>query len=260
MRLRQGVDYTIETLTHLKNELASIVIGDLYDTRDNWMRWWSAADLQLRSLFTDDDMVTSLYVTQEKIRGLHPTGLPSFLMGRECDVWRARFEDAISRLEALKPFIGAPGQIVVPDTSAFIEGEYFTDFDWHSLEGITAGELVRLVVPILVIEELDDLKRDRRAGDRARSVLRRLWELGGLGRRVIVPGRNATIEVFPDDPWHLRRPVNDEEIIERAAAIKELTARDVVLAAGDYAMLSRAGAVELKAALMPRPAQATVRA
>jgi hypothetical protein len=64
-----------------------------------------------------------------------------------------RFEQAISELGALKPFIEMPGKIVVPDTSAFIEGVHFTDLDWQALVSAAKAEAVRLVVPILVIED-----------------------------------------------------------------------------------------------------------
>ncbi len=145
---------------------------------------------------------------------------------------------------------------MVPDTSAFIEGTYFTDLAWQAIAGVTDTELVRLVVPILVVEELDDHKQGRgdRVPRRARSVLRRLWELnaGGTAQTAVIPGRPVTVEVFGDGQWHVRMPVNDDEIIERAAAIGEITGRDVVLAAADYAMLYRAAAAGLWAALVPR--------
>ena len=68
MRLRHPVDYTIEKLTRLEGDLANCRGGfDAKDTRDRWLRWWYEADRQLRNLFTDDDITTSLYVVQEKI-------------------------------------------------------------------------------------------------------------------------------------------------------------------------------------------------
>jgi hypothetical protein len=92
---------------------------------------------------------------------------------------QARVDAAFSQLAALKPFIERPGQVVVVDTSAFIEGEYFTDFDWRSLDGVQRQGPLRLILPVMVIDELDHLKPHRRAGDRARSVLHRLWDLRG---------------------------------------------------------------------------------
>lgn len=116
---------------------------------------------------------------------------------------------------------------------------------------------MRLVVPVLVIEELDDHKRGRdRVQRRARSVLHRLWELNGgnAEQAAALPGRRpVTIEVFADDSWHVRRPVNDNEIIERALAVGEITGRDVTMAAADYSMLYQASSRGLKTVLVPRP-------
>jgi hypothetical protein len=161
------------------------------------------------------------------------------LLNRETDFWEEQLGQVIAELKTLKPFIERPGVIVVPDTSAFLEGEYFTDLDWQALAG-AGKDPVRLVVPVLVIEELDVLKRGRdRQRDRAVSTLRRLWELGGSHPERIarIPGRAVTVEVFLDGAWHMRRPVNDDEIVDRALAIGETTGREVLLAAGDYRML-----------------------
>jgi hypothetical protein len=57
----------------------------------------------------------------------------------------------------------------------------------------------------------------------------------------VIPGsRPVTVEVLVDDSWHLRRPVNDNEIIERPLYIGEITGKDVILAAADYSMLYQA--------------------
>jgi rRNA-processing protein FCF1 len=258
MRLSHPVDYTIETLTGVKDELPS-GFGRGYvpaDCRDQWLRWWSTADSQLKNLFADGDLAASLYVSAEKVQDVNLGALPLVLLNRESAFWKERFTQLIDELRALKPFIELPGQIVVPDTSAFIEGTYFIELDWQDLIGAAKTEPVRLVVPILVIEELDEHKRGReRVQSRAKSVLRRLWELHAdrAGRAALIPGRLVTVEVFGDGQWHARRPVNDDEIIERALAIGEITRREVTLAAADYAMLYRAAAAGLNAVLVPRP-------
>lgn len=259
MRLRHKVDYTIETLTRLRGQLGNTRAGgpQPWDRRDQWLRWWSEADGQLRNLFTDGDLAASLYVSAEKIRDVNLGALPYVLMNRETDFWEKRLGQVIGELEALKPFIERPGLIVVPDTSAFLEGVYFTDLDWQSLIGAGAREPVRLVVPVLVIEELDEKKRGKdRVQDRAKSVLRRLWELtgGDAKQAAAIPGsRPVTVEVLADDSWHVRRPVNDNEMIERAITAGELIGRGPVLAAGDYSMLYQASAAGLKTAFVPRP-------
>ena len=109
---------------------------------------------------------------------------------------------------------------MVPDTSAFVEGVYFTELNWQELADIDPHKPVRLVVPVLVVEELDELKRRRdRVRERARSVLRQLWELnsereagcGDTGKPTGCRSRCSSMT-----RWHVRRPVNDNEIIERA--------------------------------------------
>jgi hypothetical protein len=183
--------------------------------------------------------------------------LPNGVLHREIDSWVERFEKTIEELKALKPFIEQPGQIVVPDTSLFLEAAYFTELDWQAAVGACADDLVRVVVPVLVIEELDDHKRGReRLQKRAKSVLHRLWELnsGKSSQAVPLPGsRPVTVEVLTDDSWHVRRPVNDNEIIERGLAVSEITGREVILAAADSSMLYQASAAGLKATLVSRP-------
>lgn len=256
MRLRNpgGVDHAVQTLTYLAGQLGNTrgACGTV-QRQDRWLSWWDEADSQLRSLFSDTDLVTSLYQAQLQIRGLPMSARPFGLLGRETDVWVDRLEAAAASLKALKWFIEFPGQVVVPDTSAFIEGDYFTELDWKAIAG--AGQTVRLIIPILVIEELDALKLDRRVGGRARSVLHRVWELdvGKPGHPARLPGRQVTAEVLLDEPWHARRPVNDDEIIDRAVYIRELTGKPVILAAADYKMLFRARAAGVGTALIERP-------
>src|SRR5262249_19170020 len=116
---------------------------------------------------------------------------------------------------------------------------------------------VRLIVPVLVIEELDELKRDRDGARRqkARGVFRSLWGLHGHAPTESVPlpeQSGVTIEVMLDGGWHQRRLNNDSEIIDQAVQVGELTGKPAILASGDYAQLYRAAAAGLQAVLMPR--------
>ena len=197
---------------------------------------------ELRSLFPDGEAAASLYVSQARVRDVNLDTMPHGVLNHEIDVWLDRLNEMISELNRLQRFIERPGLIVVPDTSTFIEGVYFTELNWQELADVDQREPVRLVVPILVVEELDELKRARdRTRDRARSVLRRLWDLNSDAKQAaLIPGnRPVTVEVLADDSWHVRRPVNDNEIIERALFVQEITSRDVILAAGDYQCCTR---------------------
>ena len=261
MRLRLPVDFTADVLRDLDDKLQDCLHGDdARDVRDRWLRWWSEADAQLRILFRDGDVAASLYVSQLRVRDVNLETMPYGLLRHEIEVWLDRFTEMVDELMALSSFIERPGLIVVPDTSAFVEGVYFTDLNWQKLAEIDPHEPVRLVVPVLVVEELDELKWGRdRVQDRARSVLRRLWELNSDGQQAaVIPGsRPVTVEVLVDDSWHVRRPVNDNEIIERALYVREITNKDVILAAADYSMLFQASSAGLKTCLMERPGEDT---
>jgi hypothetical protein len=259
MRLRSpgDIDGAIDSLNQMSNQLYTTRSGTVVDRREGWFRWWDIADRQLRSRFADGDLAASLYRTRAEIAATGLDSRPLDVIDHETDIWISRFEQLIAELKGLKVFTARPGQIIVPDTSAFIEGVYFDQFGWDSLDGAIPGELARLVIPILLIDELDDKKRDRnlRVSRRARSVLRRQWELRGASpaEPAPIPGQAATIEIFLDDPWNIPLPKNDSEIVQQALTIRDITDHDVLLAAGDYGMMDGASAVGLKAALVPRP-------
>jgi PIN domain len=227
-----------------------------YEDTVQYLFWCGEASRQLREHFVTPERAELAERDQRDLTlGGAVMTRPREFLDRNIDLWQSRLLDARARLATLRPFIDREGQIVVIDTSAFIEGEYFTDFDWRSLAGVEPAGPVRLVVPIIVIDELDDLKRDRRGRGRARSVLHRLQELycSAMLEPAELRGRTGvTIEVFLDDPGHQRLPDNDAEIIDRAVYIGQMIGRDVLLAASDYGMLFRAASVGLSSAMMPQ--------
>jgi predicted ribonuclease YlaK len=94
-------------------------------------------------------------------------------------------------------------------------------------------------LPSLVLEELDDLKRNRdgRQKAQARRILTALWDLHRTAPAepaALLGHVDVTIEVLLDGGWHRRMPNNDGEIIDQALSLRELTGQPVILAAGDY--------------------------
>jgi hypothetical protein len=255
MRLRQpgDIDRVLKMLADLQSRLMNY---RGHEDTVPYLAWCAEASRQLRDHFASVDLAE---LAERDQRELTFSGAvmtrPREFLDRNIDLWQLRLAQVQTALEKLRPFIERPGSLLLLDTSALIEGNYFTELDWHGLAGVQAGTPVRLIVPIIVIDELDDLKRDRRAGDRARSVLHRLWELGdgsGMASAELKGRRGVAIEVLLDDPHHQRLPDNDAEIIDRAVYVSELTGRNVTIVAGDYGMLYRAAAVSLGTALVPR--------
>jgi PIN domain len=142
-------------------------------------------------------------------------------------VWKNRLSDDVRRLQQLDAFVNQPGLAAILDTSAFIEGGNFWEQDWPAITGADdqppppgAGPRpVCLIVPILVIEEMDNQKRhpNKRVQAAARQTLSHLWRLPreSYGARRLNP--RVTVQVLLDDPGHARMAVNDMEIVDRAA-------------------------------------------
>src|SRR6266496_2953071 len=187
---------------------------------DRYLAWVDETYGKLRGYFVDDGLADGLHTQRYWEIYRHGGGLPRpyELLQREVTTQVERLRAARERLESLREFIGRKGHIVVPDTSALTRGVWFEDFDWAGELGLSPA--VRLVIPILVIEELDGLKdreRTTKDGDRARKVLRRLRELFATSRPsvpVALPTRpKVTVELLIDEDWNRRRPINDAEII-----------------------------------------------
>ena len=118
------------------------------------------------------------------------------------------------------------------------------------------GSPIRVLVPMVVVDELDGLKqsKDRHVRWRAGytlAVLDRLFakttgpaRLHAAGAFPPAPdGRmrgEAMMELVFDPPAHVRLPINDDEIVDRALAIEPLADRKVTLLTYDTGQSTRA--------------------
>ncbi|TQJ54653.1 PIN domain-containing protein [Streptomyces sp. SLBN-115] len=263
MHLRNvgAIDAAELTLQQLKNECGNLRNSTaVVSARDNYLSWVEKADSQFRSLFDDESMADDLYSAAywEIRRITQVTPRPYPLIHGEIENRIRDIEAALALLTRMRTFVSHPGSIVVPDTSAFIQGEIFTDLVWPTKMGVKGS--VRLVVPIIVVEQLDRLKDggNTRAGDRARKVLKRLRGQ----RRAAGPGIPAqvrdkvTVEIFLDDGWQQRHPIADDEIIQQALKIQKIVPHEITLACVDAGMEFRALENGLKVFEVPPPPQA----
>ncbi|MFI1658195.1 PIN domain-containing protein [Streptomyces sp. NPDC020472] len=106
--------------------------------------------------------------------------------------------------------------MVVPDTNFFIKHDRkFEDIDFF--ENLSPGvTFVSVVVPMVVVDELDRLKESRDRQVRRRvgyslAVLDRLLDSDALVGE-------AKVELLSDDPGHVRLPDENDEIVDRATA------------------------------------------
>lgn len=92
------------------------------------------------------------------------------------------------------------------------------------------GTPIQFVVPIQVIDELDYTKADRSRG-RARVALARLNEiLTEPSKPAIVPGlrEGSRLHLLLDELGHVRLPVADDEIVDRACYLESVAGRGSV--------------------------------
>jgi rRNA-processing protein FCF1 len=102
------------------------------------------------------------------------------------------------------------------DTNALLHYTRFGQLPWRER---LRQELVRLIVPLVVVDELDGKKYARREEfqQRARELLTLIDGYATASPPVgyLAVRDGVTFEVPPDEPGHSRMPSNDREILER---------------------------------------------
>ncbi len=177
------------------------------------------------------------------------------LVSLELDERVANFEAAIKALQGQIARWSAYWHYVVPDTNFYIHHkDKLEDVDFGPLINVWQSE-VTVLVPIVIVDELDRLKESKDKWVRWRAgytlaVLDRLLA-DGAGRARLRPGdavpgpdgltrSEVTIELVFDPSAHVRLPGNDDEIIDRALAIEPLANRKVTLLTYDTGQSTRA--------------------
>lgn len=263
MRLRNpgGIEEAIQAVGQVQSELDNTASGPATQRLVTMIRWvdnWASGQLgnhfpPTEQLFALLDETHYRLVTAQQMPELQLNSL----LNREWKTWDARLSQVIDELRKACAFTTHPGRIVVPDTSALMEGILFTEYDWHALDASLASGPVRIVIPVLVVEELDGHmhSRDRHRKTAAKEVLRLLWALHRKAPTEPAPlpqAADVTIEILIDSDLHQRRENNDGEIIDQALSIQELAGQPVILATCDYNQAYRAAVPSLMTALMPR--------
>lgn len=172
---------------------------------------------------------------------------------RELGYQVRRIRQLCEQLEAMQRYANAgAGVIAVPDSNIFVHCGELKDIDWRAVVG---KPVVRVVVPLVVVSELDELKytlRDKPERGLLRKNIRQLRDaLQAVSPGMPVAfGDGVTLAVLPDPPGHRRLPVNDEEICSRAALLKSFGAR-VVLVSNDVNAQIRAWGFSLETVEVP---------
>lgn len=258
-RLREGtrVDGAVQALHELAmngRNVASAPGLDLSTHINTYLLWVNDAEAQLHNWFVDTrTLVEDLHSEHFwRIRDLQPHSprAPELING-EVRRQANRLDGIAERLERFNAWVQAsPMTIAVLDTHVLLHYEPPAQIFWQEVIGVRD---VRLVVPLRVLEELDQKKYAARAdlAKRARQIIgdlrRRLGSAEG-NRFEIRDG--AHLDIFlPDEP---RQPTvdADQEILEDCYAMIR-AGGDVRLVSDDASMDIRARAYGIQVCSMP---------
>lgn len=258
--LRQGVSpaTVLDRLREVATQGGNVLgggIGEIRQARDRYLQWVENSEAQLRSLFADAEAWSGFYTDHYwQIRLLdRASARPYPLINDE-----ARRQ--VERLEALAASVRHQAQIaamptgslaLVADTSVLMHYQRLDQIDWVNL---ASAPHVALVLPLLIVDELDDLKfRDRPLAKRASSLVSYLRNLrqGKQPWEPVSIRQNVDLRILMDPVGHRRRVNNDEEILDRTEQLNRYASGTAALATGDYGMELRASTRELRCIDLP---------
>lgn len=277
-------DHLLETL-----ELAHSKVGNLqgpfqgpaYSRLVVYLRWATESARRLRNLIRPEDL-TRLVLTRRHdallsgaaagLAGSHQEAFLNDLVSLELEERVADFAEAVAELRRRKSRWNAADVFVVADSSVFIQHDSkLLEWDFRTLCGVRE-ERIHLVFPMVVVDELDSLKQNKERERRWRAaytlaVLERHLT-SGLSSAVIkeadytpldsggIPSGEVSVEILYDPPGHVRLPINDDEIVDRAVTVQLLAGRSVRLLTYDTGQAMRARAAGLTVIKL-RPAAET---
>lgn len=251
-RLRSGVTVAdaLKTLGELTTEAENLAHGTVgihpTDQRDAYLTWVEKAESHLRHFF----VVTEPWDDLFSVRYWHlyqlTNGTPhAYSLIRTEATWQSeQLHGLADRLRDGQQLFELPvGHVaIVPDTNVFAHYRTFDQIPWPAL---TKSASVRVIVALLVLDELDDLSyKARAAGQRAKDVLRALAKLRSDARpeAPVNIQHGVAIQLLPDPPGHVRQPNNDDELLTRVEHLTTVVGNRVSLVTGDYGMQVRASA------------------
>jgi hypothetical protein len=186
-KFRRGVDVdrAIEVLQeqaqNAENAANSSPGQSATDMTKVYLRWTETAESQLRNALSVEDVAAIIYTDRHWVlarsRGDEPRLMSMALT--ELHEQARLLSGVAAELKIQRGrWLDAPGILVVPDTNVFLRPDVqVPDIDWPV--AMNSRVDVRLVVPIIVVHELDRLKRQGNSttAKAARAALRWLNEI-----------------------------------------------------------------------------------
>jgi len=243
LRRGQTVQRAIETLQDRLREGGNARNADRSQLLSRYLDWVRESERQFRNLFSDSEVMDRLLSPRHwHIRAHGRTEDIAVGPGVFYDEFEAQqqvLQGVIDVLKGFLPLADLPGEVLVLDTNTIIHNRPLDEVDWL---GEARAKLARLVVPLLVLDELDakTYASSKQLAGRAEKRLRLLdrhLEDAVRGSAQVRDG--VTLEILRDPAEHRRHADADYEILNRAEFLQQICGARVRIISGDRGMRVR---------------------
>lgn len=259
---RPGADreMLLRNLTQVQTDLINIPgkSPSIVDRYRNYITWVANSVRLLRLQVTQADLeqmlLTRRYWTLQAM-ATSPTGMAGDLVDTELADRTTEFEDAIRETREEFQRWSRVQRLVIADTTVYCQHpEKLEGLDFASLVECRE-EQIELIVPMAVVDELDNLKqsRDKRLKWRSMYTLAVLDRVAGTSGSGLlreadfsalqeggIPRGEIWVDILFDLPGHVRLPITDDEIVDRALAVQILSGKEVTFLTYDTGQAMRA--------------------
>jgi hypothetical protein len=239
-----------ELIAVVRNATADL--GGPEGYRNRYVDWVGRAENAFAGIASDPGVLAHLLTD----RYWHIHHLPE--LARPFYVVDAEIQFQIQWLLALKTDLEqrvqlattAPGHLTVLDTNVLLHYMPPDQINWPEVIG---EPMVRLILPLRVIEELDEKKYTGRQkiAQRARDVLPRIEGIVCPSGSPGAVRENVTLEVFVEPGTRDRPEDADAEILRTASELRDLAGQPVSFVTGDTGARLRAQGLSLTTVKMP---------
>lgn len=262
-RAEQGIETLTDRINAAKRLPGSVPRGGfspeaeatyLVRRQADYLDWAQVTEGQLGNVTYDPEVLTLPYtsayyaILQFSPESPRAVAFIDSEIARQIRILESLRDDLQRRVERAR---AAPGAITILDTNVLLHHQLPDSVAWPELVG---QESVRLVIPLRVIEELDEKKytASEKLRNRARERLPKLYALVGAGGvPKDLPNGHGTIEVFIEPGPRMRSADADNEILETARDLALLSGSKVTVITGDTGMRLRAEAEGMTTVPMP---------
>jgi hypothetical protein len=263
-------EHLLADLAERRNEITSLHSNPVdvpSEVLTRYVQWTTATERVLRRQVQSKDVerLVPSYSRDQLVVAYGSAHRETFytLLNSEVATRLAAFNDAHEALRReIARWSATPGWLIVADTNIYLHGaSKLKELDFVGLlnaaiNGPTVSDDTELhvLVPIVVVDELDNLKqsKDRHVRWRARHTLSVLDSV--FAAEKVAPLRaGVTMEMVLDPAGHVRLPITDDEIIDRSLAVSSVAGRPLTLLTYDTGMSTRARMAGLATVKVPDP-------